>query len=69
MTLNGKRDDFALVDFKTCAKAASMKRGRADTILAEVQDTVSRWPDYADEAGVNPMQRDQIHHALRLGDF
>jgi serine/threonine-protein kinase HipA len=69
MTLNGKRDDFALEDFKACAKAASMKRGRAETILAEVQEIVSRWPDYADEAGVKPMQRDQIHHALRLGDF
>jgi len=69
MTLNGKRDDFALEDFKVCAKAASMKRGRGETILGEVQDTVSRWPDYADEAGVNPMQRDQIHQVLRLGDF
>ena len=69
MTLNGKRDDFTLEDFKACAKAASMKRGRAETILAEVQETVSRWPDYAEEAGVNPVQRDQIHHALRLDDF
>jgi len=69
MTLNGKRDDFILEDFKSCAKAASMKRGRAETILGEVQETVSRWPDYAEEAGVNPVQRDQIHHALRLGDF
>jgi serine/threonine-protein kinase HipA len=69
MTLNGKRDDFVLEDFKACAKAASMKRGRAETILAEVQETVSRWPDYAEEAGVNPVQRDQIHHALRLDDF
>jgi serine/threonine-protein kinase HipA len=69
MTLNGKRDDFALEDFKACAKAASMKRGRAETILGEVQDTVSRWPDYAEEAGVHPVQRNQIHHALRLGDF
>jgi serine/threonine-protein kinase HipA len=69
MTLNGKRDDFVLEDFKSCAKAASMKRGRAETILAEVQDIASRWTDYAEEAGVNPVQRDQIHHALRLGDF
>jgi len=69
MTLNGKRDGFSLEDFKSCAKAASMKRGRAETILGEVQETVSRWPNYAEEAGVNPAQRVQIHHALRLGDF
>ena len=69
MTLNGKRDDFSLEDFKSCAKAASMKRGRAETILREVQATVSRWLDYAEEVGVNPVQRDQIHRTLRLDDF
>jgi serine/threonine-protein kinase HipA len=69
ITLNGKRDDFSLEDFRSCAKAASMKRGRAETILGEVQETVSRWPDYAEEAGVNSVQRDQIHRALRLDDF
>ncbi len=69
MTLNGKRDNFSLEDFKACAKAASMKRGRAETILKEVQSTVSRWRDYADEAGVNPMHRDQIHRTLRLDTF
>ena len=69
MTLNGKRDDFSLEDFKSCAKAASMKRGRAETIVREVQAAVSRWPDYAEEAGVDPVQRDQIHRTLRLDDF
>ncbi len=69
MTLNGKRDDFCIEDFRSCAKAVSMKRGRAETILGEVQETVSRWQDYAEEAGVNPVQRDQIHRSLRLADF
>lgn len=69
MTLNGKRDDFSLEDFKACARAASMKRGRAETILKEVQATVSRWPAYAEEVGVDPLQRDQIHRSLRLDDF
>ncbi len=67
MTLNGKRDDHSLEDFKSCAKVASMKRGRAETILREVQATVSRWLDYAEEVGVNPVQRDQIHRTLRHG--
>ena len=66
MTLNGKRDDFTLDDFKACAKAASMKRGRAEAILKEVRETVSRWRDYADDVGVNPVQRDQIQGALRV---
>jgi serine/threonine-protein kinase HipA len=55
-----------LEDFKACAKVATMKRGRAETIVREVQEVVSRWPDYAEEAVVNPVQRDQIHKVLRL---
>jgi serine/threonine-protein kinase HipA len=66
MTLNGKRDGFTLDDFRACAQNASMKRGRAETIVAEVQGVVARWLDYADEARVNPAQRDKIQAALRV---
>jgi serine/threonine-protein kinase HipA len=66
MTMNGKRDDFTPEDFKACAKTASMKRGRAETIVREVLETVSRWRDYADEAGVPVTWRDQIQKTLRL---
>jgi len=66
MTLNGKRDNFALEDFNSCAQKALMKRGRAETILKEVTEVISRWKDYADEARVNVSQRDKIQKALRL---
>jgi serine/threonine-protein kinase HipA len=66
MTLNEKRDNFVLDDFKSCAKAASMKRGRAEAIIEEVRTVVARWRDYADEVGVNPEQREQIQSVLRL---
>ena len=69
MTMNGKRSGFALEDFKACANSVSMKRGRAETIIDEVRDVVARWRDYADEARVNPEQRDQIQAALRLEPF
>lgn len=69
MTLNEKSNDFVLDDFKSCAKAASMKRGRAETIIEEVRSVVARWRDYADEVGVNPGQRDKIQNALRLDPF
>lgn len=69
MTLNGKRDDFTMDDFKACAKAAPMKRGRAGTIINEVRETVSRWKDYAEEAGVAVAVRDQIQRTLRLKSF
>ncbi len=66
MTMNGKRDNFRMEDFKACARVASMKRGRAETIVNEVLKTVSRWRDYADEAGVSPSWRDGIQDTLRL---
>ena len=69
MTLNEKSNDFVLEDFKSCAKAASMKRGRAEAIIEEVRNVVTRWRDYADEAGVNSGQRDKIQNALRLKPF
>lgn len=69
MTMNGKRNGFLLEDFKACAKSASMKRGRAETIIAEVQEVVHRWHDYAEESRVNPRQRDKIAAMLRLEPF
>ena len=66
MTINGKNDNFNPDDFRACAKAASMKRGRAEAIVEEVRRAVSRWKDFADEAGVDPVQRDKIRAALRL---
>lgn len=69
MTLNGKRDNFLLNDFKSCANAISMKRGRAETIISEVRQVVSRWPEFAEAAGVTPNWRDHISRTLRLGEF
>jgi serine/threonine-protein kinase HipA len=69
MTMNGKRSGFTLEDFKACANSASMKRGRAETIIDEVRDIVARWRDYADESRVNPEQRDKIQATLRLEPF
>ena len=69
MTMNGKRSEFALEDFKACANSASMKRGRAETIVDEVRNVVARWRDYANESRVNPEQRDKIQAALRLKPF
>lgn len=66
MTVNGKRDEFAIDDFRACANAASMKRGRAATILDEVRSAVSEWKKFAAEAGVPARERDQIRRAHRL---
>ncbi len=61
MTLNGKRDGFEVADFVACARNASLKRGRAAAILRDVQEAVSRWPEFAEAAGV------PAHSARRIG--
>ncbi|MEL0587195.1 MAG: type II toxin-antitoxin system HipA family toxin [Candidatus Thiodiazotropha sp. (ex. Lucinoma kazani)] len=69
MTLNGKQDDFTVDDFKACAKVASMKRGRAEAIVSEVQETVSRWRTFAEQAGVPTRMQKQVQSTLRLKAF
>ena len=66
MTINRKRDGFALTDFEACAKAALMKRGRAATIINEVQAAVNRWPEFADEARLSDEWRRGIGKMHRL---
>ena len=66
MTMNGKRDNFTLDDFRACARVVSMKRGRAEAIIDEVRSVVVQWPDFADQAGVPTAWRDKIEGTLRL---
>ena len=66
MSLNGKRDDFVLDDFRRCAETASMKRGRAEEIVGEVHDVVASWPNFAKEAGVAEWVTERIEAAQRL---
>ena len=66
MTLNGKRDGFTLADFEACAKSSLMKRGRAKTLIDEVQAAVRRWPEFAAEAQLVDEWRDSIQGTHRL---
>ena len=66
MTLNGKRDGFTLDDFRACARAALMKRGRAETIVEQVTAAVRRWPEFAAAAGLPDNRRDRIQESHRL---
>ncbi len=66
MTLAGKRSDFDLSDFKSCAKVAQLKRGEWKRIVQEICETVRRWPDYAKQAGVSSERRGKIMNTLYL---
>lgn len=66
MSINGKRDGFDFADLVACAKTASISRGHVGRIFDEVRAAVSRWPSFADAAGVDERWRDQIGATLRL---
>jgi len=66
MSINGKRDRFAVADLVACARAASLRRGRAEAILAQVREAVARWPEHAAKAGVLPAQAAAIARTHRL---
>ena len=66
MSCNGKRDQFSTTDLHAAAEAASIKRARANAIIAETRTAVSHWEHYAEEAGVPPAWRAEIGGNLRL---
>lgn len=66
MSLNDKRDNFTVEDFKAVGETVSMKRGRAQAILKEVIEAVQHWPDCADQAKIGTDQTDAIARTHRL---
>lgn len=69
MSIAGKRDGFTLEDFREIGRLASMKRGAVESMLDEVTDAVSAWPELAAEAGVegDVISRISDTHVLGLG--
>ncbi len=66
MSINGKLDGITVDDLNRVAEVASLKRGRAKVILAEVIEAVRAWPELAAEAGVEEGPVSQIARAHRL---
>ncbi len=66
MTMNGKRDGFSRDDFKACGDVVSLKRGRAESIVAEVRKAIGKWLDFAEVAKVTQSWKTQIQENLRL---
>ena len=66
MSVNGKRDGFSVGDLRAVAAVASLPRGRAETILAEVGNAVAAWPRVAEEVGIEASIVEQIARSHRL---
>lgn len=64
MSVNGKRDDFTRADILSVARQFGIKG--AEDILTQVINTVARWPEFANEAGVPQKIIKQIAQTHRL---
>lgn len=65
MSVNGKRDNFQIQDFRECAKTALMKRGRADAIIEQVQKAAALWPEIAHGIHIHDEMIDAIYKTFR----
>ncbi|MDH5546283.1 MAG: type II toxin-antitoxin system HipA family toxin [Gammaproteobacteria bacterium] len=64
MTINGKRDAFKMEDLITVGDAISLPKPRE--IVDEIIDCVSRWPEFASQAGISDSVQQQISQNLRI---
>jgi serine/threonine-protein kinase HipA len=66
MSINGKRNGFTVADLRAVAAVGGLKRGRAETILAEVVAVVAGWSEIATEVGIDEAMAEQIGRSHRL---
>ncbi len=66
MTINGKRDNFRLVDFVQVGKSIGLKQ--PEEVVEEIIEAVSLWPAFAKEAGVGIEETKKIQGDHRLKD-
>jgi serine/threonine-protein kinase HipA len=66
MSINGKRNGFTAADLRDVADLGGLKRGRAETILAEVSAVVAGWREIAEEVGIDEVMATRIASSHRL---
>ena len=64
MTVNGKREGFVYDDLTAVADEMNIKKG--SRIIDQVVEVVSRWPDFAQDTGVENYQIEAISRTHRL---
>lgn len=65
MSVNNKREGFERDDLLALAGAADIKKARAEKMINRVIEVVSRWPDFAEKAGVGESRIKKIQAAQR----
>jgi serine/threonine-protein kinase HipA len=64
LSINGKRKDITKPDLLVIGDSIRLKK--ASEIIDEINETVARWKEYADEVQVTPKLRNEIGKTLRL---
>lgn len=64
MTINGKRDHFTLNDLETVA--SQIPRFNPTPIIEQVMESVNKWPEFANQSGVDQEFAKQIASTHRL---
>ena len=62
LSVNGKRENFTRDDLLNVAMQMNIKRGAQ--IISEIQQTVNKWPQYADQTGVKDELKMEIKGTL-----
>lgn len=62
LSINGRRSNITREDLLKAGSSANIKK--SESIIMEINETVSRWKQFADEAAVSPALRNEIAGTL-----
>jgi serine/threonine-protein kinase HipA len=65
MSMNGKRDGFEREDLLALAKAADIKKARAEQMVESVVEVMRRWAEFAAKAGVPDERAERVRKTHR----
>lgn len=62
LSINGRRSNITREDLLKAGSSANIKK--SESVIMEINETVSRWKQFADEAAVSPALRNEIARTL-----
>lgn len=66
MLINGKADEIAMEDFIKVAQKAGVRKAETEKCIEQVKDAVSKWNDFAEEAGLSQKNSERIKSFFNL---
>ena len=66
MTINGKVDGITKEDLIASAKHMGLRKAAAEQSIAAVMDSISKWPEYAEEAKLSDLPQFRLKQSFVL---